>query len=331
MKIKLNLNLVVNTIFIGCIVFFIALLLGSLYFTKISNFMRQTTPANDVYKWVGSDLNPIDATIPDSLNHLEYNNKKDSVRIIRSLKDGDYPIGSSVSEANLLSTSQNLYCDTCSLKWFYNRVFKSDTNTNIRYYIKLSGWKVKQAMWADNDIDSVRYYVKSDQAYLRKTIEIPDKAGNPKLHVRSIVDVPVKFRYSQRDQCLMIPTSKSTETIVYIVLLVTGILFALYVLYLISGFLNFVLDLSKGLAFTNKNVIRLRLIAISLLAYPIIILLLNFLLRLIFHAYFTSDVILNSDIWSSSWKIIIAGLIFLALWKAFKQGKQIKEEQDLTV
>jgi hypothetical protein len=40
---------------------------------------------------------------------------------------------------------------------------------------------------------------------------------------------------------------------------------------------------------------------------------------------------LNGSLWQASWKTIGIGLVFLALYKAFKQDKKLKEEQDLTV
>jgi hypothetical protein len=97
------------------------------------------------------------------------------------------------------------------------------------------------------------------------------------------------------------------------------------------AFLNFIFDLSKGLAFTENNIWRLKLIAISLILYPIVGFVVNWLLRLIFYSYFTPDVVMNWNVWSGWWKPIGMGLTFFLLYRAFSQGKTLKEEQDLTV
>jgi hypothetical protein len=284
----------------------------------------------DTYTWANDNLKPIDSTVSRSLSYTDYIKLNDSIKTIRKLKNGDYPIGRSAFMGDLIGTAENLHCDTCSIKWIFRHFPNVKEENNVRYYLKLPGWKIKDAKWVERDIDSVRYYVKNDQAYIRKTIELYDKS-NPKTRVLQLVDIPVKFRYSQMDQCIMIPVSKSTKNIFTTLLLIIGVILILYFFYLISAFLKFIADLSKGLAFTDKNVWRLRLIALSLIVYPLSIFLLNLLMKPIFHSYFTSDVILNNDIWIGSWKMVAAGLVFLTLWKAFRQGKVLKEEQDLTV
>jgi len=108
-------------------------------------------------------------------------------------------------------------------------------------------------------------------------------------------------------------------------------MFCFYMLYLLSAFLKFIADLSKGYSFTDKNVNRLRLIAISLLVYPCVLFLLALLMRLIFYKYFILDVTLNQGLLKYSWKPLVLGIIFLVLYRAFRQGKLLKDEQDLTV
>jgi len=57
----------------------------------------------------------------------------------------------------------------------------------------------------------------------------------------------------------------------------------------------------------------------------------NLLLGFIFRSYFTEDVVLSKATWIEAWKSISIGLIFLMLYKAFSQGKKLKEEQEFTI
>ena len=97
------------------------------------------------------------------------------------------------------------------------------------------------------------------------------------------------------------------------------------------AFLKFIVDVSKGFSFTSENVFRLKLISLSLLGFPIVSFLLNLLMYPVFSSYFTDDVVLNTRAWSNDWIIIVVGIVFLLLFKAFRQGKKLKDEQDLTV
>jgi len=183
------------------------------------------------------------------------------------------------------------------------------------------------------DRDSVMFYVKNGQSYIRKTVYdhiVKNKKGAITGDVHH-ADVPVKFRYNRLKSCLMIPVTEHTKSIWNYIIGTLGIAMALYFLYLVSAFLKFILDLSKGLSFTAKNIQRLKLISFSLLAYIPIVLLLNLVMRFIFRSYFTDDVIINPEIWEGWWKVIGVGIVFLLLFRAFKQGKELKDEQELTV
>ncbi len=83
--------------------------------------------------------------------------------------------------------------------------------------------------------------------------------------------------------------------------------------------------------FTDYNIFRLRILAYSLTCIPIFFLSLNLLMRLIFNDYFTEDVVINAKVlqpWSLAMDV---GFILLLILHIFKQGRALKDEQDLTV
>jgi hypothetical protein len=325
MKIKFNTNLVVNVVIIGTIIFIISYQLA-----KLGGFNTHNT-AN---AWE-NQIKPIDPIIPDSLPHKQYVKLHDSITTMRNLKNGHtFDFGGVSVSIGFIGVSSNVSCDTCNYKWYKSAsMFDKYLNEKLRrYYITLPGWKLS----VDNQynyIDDNNFFVEHGQAYLRRAITdttIIKKDGTVynKIHIE---DVPVKFRYNEFSRSILIPVSSATAVVIKVILYILLFTWFLYGLFLVATFLKFVIDLSKGHAFTKENVWRLKIIAISLLVYQIAVLILNYGMKLIFHDYFTEGIVLNNTSWENAWKILLAGIIFLLLYKAFRQGKLLKEEQDLTV
>jgi hypothetical protein len=305
MKLKWNSNLVVNLTVICSVALMI--------FLYITITARQTvittadgTPSFEMESG-------IDKPIPDTVGYSQYYKLKDSIKKIRDLKDGEALSFSETQLAGVIGIKSGLYCDTCSFKWY-----KSNLTTNkipFKYYVTLPGWLINDNLYAFLNNNFVDLYVNHGQAYLRQN----DK------------DIPVKYWYNHQEHHIMIPVSQSTYNVVKVLLWLSAIIFIPYVLYLIVCFLNFLLDLAKGRPFSDGNLRRLLTIAVSLLVAPLLVYLLNLVVWCIFHKYFTYDVILNRDIWKDSWKTVGEGIIFLLLYRAFRHGKLLKDEQDLTV
>jgi hypothetical protein len=329
MKIKFNKDRALNFVIAGYVAFIIFSFFRGCYQSGPSEKFGGPS-----YVYTDTRLKPFDPPIPDSLEQSKtlYNKIKDSLTLIRDFKNADFPGASSTSGLLYLGTSGTVYCDTCSIQLFFNG---KHNESQIRYGIKLLGWEVKEAKSGEFfSTDSVVFHIEHNQAYLRKCAivspAIKNKDGSL-FHKIGMVDEPVKFRYDRRDQCLIIPVNKTVKNTMDVIFLGVGIGLASFFLALTGTFIVFIIDLSNGLAFTDKNILTLQRIAITLLVYPVATFLFNLLIRLIFNSYFTSDVVLKNDVWDGSWKIIALGIVFLMLWKAFKQGKRLKDEQDLTV
>ncbi|HWZ04361.1 MAG TPA: DUF2975 domain-containing protein [Mucilaginibacter sp.] len=326
MKIKLSTNLIVNIVIVGYGALMLVTWMAFSFFAGSGSVQHGIDTNNFGYNHYRFEdkLKPVDEDIPDSISYREYTKREDSIKLLRGLKNGDQEIGG--MSFGCLGTAVSLYCDTDAYHWFWKVNFFSHKADHDQYFIELPGWKIKDAKWfAVNQYDSVLYHVEHNQSYLRKSVRFPNQ------HLVRLEDIPVKFKYNSFSKALKIPVSPSVEYTVGLTLQILGILFLLYSLYLISAFLKFVIDLSKGLFFTAKNLRRLRLIAFTLLIYPVALFLINLIIQLIFHSYFSPDVVMNTDMWKDAWKPILTGLIFLALWKAFRQGKKLKEEQELTI
>ncbi|MDB5115797.1 MAG: hypothetical protein JWQ79_1289 [Mucilaginibacter sp.] len=290
---------------------------------------HSAAPANMANGWY-NNVKPIDASIPETLPYNQYIKLKDSIATIRNLKNGDVFEFDGLRIGGI-GVFKNLSCDTCSLKW-YNAYAFNDSRFE-QNYVKLYDWKlgIDETL---RYVDDSKFYADHGQGYVRRAII--DTALNRKdgslYNKISIKDIPVKFRYSHKDKCLMIPINSSTAQLLKITGRVLMILVIIYILFLIRTFLIFIVDLSKSRAFTNKNIFRLKLIAVSLLTYPVLMFVLSYIFRIIFNTYFIKNVVFINDVWNSTSLIILGtGSVFLLLYNAFRQGKILKEEQDLTV
>ncbi|MCC8427067.1 DUF2975 domain-containing protein [Mucilaginibacter sp. UR6-11] len=275
-------------------------------------------------------LKPIDPEVPDTLPYYQDLAKRDSIRLRRNLKNQNVFRTSSMYFYTVIGTTGGyLYCDTCTDLYY---LFKSRSKSYpVQYYITLPAWKLKNAFGDHLFGDSVKFYREHNQSYLRKMLTKRVAGGGRYAEHMYEVDVPVKYSYDTSVEGIMIPVNKGTRTAVNVITIIFDGALLFYCGYLLSCFLAFIVDLSRGKAFTTSNINTLRLIAFSLLIFPFVMLSLVFLMKLVFYQYFTPEVILNNTAWIDLWKPFATGIVFLLLFSAFKQGKVLKDEQDLTV
>jgi hypothetical protein len=325
MKIKINTNWIVNAVVTA---FGLLMLLSFVVWFLPFHFGGSSVEddSSQEYYHFANSLKPIDPQLSDTLPYKKYKALQEKNKWARQLKNGEYLIGTSNDFFGAIGTYSGMLCDTCS----------GDNNLlnmpgTRQYYIKLPGWRLR-GPYSDFRGDSTSFFVKNGQSFVRRpVINHTEKEQNSIVHTGYYADVPVKFRYNSEENCLMIPVTSVTKIVISYVIGVPIFLVIFYFLFLVAAFLKFVVDLSKGLSFTGTNVNRLRLIAFSFLAFPVINFLIVLLTRLVFYNYFTQDVVLNTRLWGRSWPMLCVGIVFLLLFRAFKQGKALKEEHDLTV
>lgn len=118
--------------------------------------------------------------------------------------------------------------------------------------------------------------------------------------------------------------------------------YSLLILFLVRAFVN---SLSESSPFIPKNVKRLRIIGILLICIEPFHALQNYFMQSLVNEYFRHTIFsltgpvgdigywfgysTASGSYVSSW--IVAGLIILVIAEVFKQGLQMKQEQDLTI
>jgi len=323
----------IQSIFRGVVNFVIGILillitsywLGTWYPTKSDSFTTSVITNNDApaERW-NNHLKRADENVPDSIGYNQYSKLRDSIVTLRDIRDNNFLFDGDCSFAPVLGLRSAINCDTCSLSWFYDPKSLFGDISKRAYFILLPGWRITAAkqyfLWGDSDLfkmDNNKYVLNMDEPYFKKI--------NPRYNA------PSDARYSKQDECVMIPVSKAAYHFLTVSFTVVAAALVLSALFLISSFIHFILDLAKGLSFTAQNVKRLKRISYTLIIFPVFVFVLNLLLRLLFNRYLEGDVELNPEIWVDTWKIISVGIIFYALFEAFKQGKKLKDEQDLTV
>lgn len=268
-------------------------------------------------------LPPIDPVVSDSLPHFEYRRLQKEVEYSRKMKEG--MLFSWGSNAWFTGFKVNNRCDTC-----LTMSSLSGAGGVKEYLVMLRWWKLDTGTHHEPRV----YFVKNGQSLLRKT-NCKLIGTDDQQHSRydcSQVDVPVSFRYDKKEAGILIPVSKQVLDVfkpVFIIFLGGATMVSLY--YTITAFLQVLMDIRNGDPFSVGNVKRLKFLTIFCFAAPTLLFLLNLLMRVVFYRYFTEDIKLSAEAWQIFWKPFALGLIFAALYSAFKRGKQLKEEQDLTI
>lgn len=228
-----------------------------------------------------------------------------------------------------ISTQEYTFCENCPL--YSSNWADSDQEGIFKdYLIRFSGWWVRPGTRAE-DLG----YTFSKDSYQSNSNERISDLEREKLFMKKLhdkVDVPIPFRIDLHSESIMIPVSKRTMDITYYVHGILMVLFICYFLmFVIGDFIKFLIDVAKGNTFTVENVKRLRFITLNLFIIPYGLFLINLSIPFIFRKYFTDDIVLNPSQWLNLGLPTILTLIFAAIYTAFKKGKQLSDEVELTI
>jgi Protein of unknown function (DUF2975) len=144
----------------------------------------------------------------------------------------------------------------------------------------------------------------------------------------------IKVRYSEEGKRVLIPLSKSLyKAVNLIILLLQWLSLALMVSLTIGLPIQILVSISKGQAFTLKNISRLRAIAVFFLIYGLIIVSAPFILHLLLRNKIPDELQLMAGMMTIVNNLIyffIAAIVFI-LSVAFKRGYRLQQEQNLII
>ncbi|MBS0028766.1 DUF2975 domain-containing protein [Chitinophaga sp. 22321] len=309
----------------GVLILFL-LVIGFLLLSIFAPFSRKvkTVTANAINSQLTSDTiaDPMQLPVPDDTSTMTYGEfrmlqtKQEQWKHNReTINRGTF--GNSANFA-LLGFSAIRECDTCTTFSFEGPA---------KYYLMLPGYKMEGRF--------NKYYVDKGRYWLKYVVWDKPNEGHYEQK-----ELPFRFSFSDEGFSfyaikgnVLIPVSKKTYDLIYWPIIVISIIILIGLLYVYFAIpARILLHISRGEIFTPKHVRQLYLVAGCMLGLPVLIILFQWLLKLAFHEYITADVQLATISTFFDYKyLLMAGLVFLAIAKAFNKGLLLQHEQDLTV
>jgi hypothetical protein len=243
----------------------------------------------------------------DSMPHYQYRKTEDSLKRIQTEKD--FFLQNTGSELNIGSVGVATY----------GKEKKQDFLTVTGYTLNehfttvennVDGSLLNYPVWDRVSGDS------RDGHFETKPLNIKYKAG--------------KERWEDK---VFVPINTGLGTLLTVAFYILASLFTAVALYFILFIpFRFLLRLSKGQAFTEQNIGNLYLIGWALVAMALCATLLNIISHICIKSQLPPEI--SFSYYAAFMKTsdgLLAGLVVLLLAKAFLQGFELKEEQDLTV
>jgi hypothetical protein len=145
---------------------------------------------------------------------------------------------------------------------------------------------------------------------------------------------PLQVRYAADNKRLLIPISKGLHDFLAVVNLVFLSLFMFVCVYIFVGLpVHLLVTISRGRAFTEKNISAFRVMSTALFIISICSIIYPYVFRWWYRNIIPADFSLPSPasaIWDNAWPLLIA-LILFVIGKAFKKGYRLQQENELTV
>ena len=195
------------------------------------------------------------------------------------------------------------------------------------YYFALVGYQPKDyntKFFIDGDSYNLAYMVVDSVG--KNTYQVSQAAHYERKQI------PV--RYSAEEKKILIPVTKSQYNYIYAGLNVWFYLSAFLSMYFFLGLpIQILINISKGKAFTLKNIRRFRLIAIVLFVYGLLNVLMPHVLALVFRNYIPNELVRTpfiQTIFGDLPVFFIALGVFLVS-KAFERGYRLQQENALTI
>ncbi len=193
------------------------------------------------------------------------------------------------------------------------------------YYFKLSGYELKDY--------NTQFYIADDKyhlAYVKWDKQAANKL-NKQGHYES---KQIKVRYASERKSILIPISKKTYTILNVTIWAFGFLTGALILYFFFGLpIRLLINISKGRAFTERNIQMLNQISLFAFIISFFAILSPYIFRVIFWQFIPGDFKMESILQkiSDNLVVLIIAVITFIIAKAFKKGYILQYEQDLTI
>lgn len=195
------------------------------------------------------------------------------------------------------------------------------------YYFALSGYELK-------DYNS-QFYIKDDTynlVYVKFDTLIKRKYDSTERgHFES---KQIKVRYASNYKAILIPVTKTTHTILNYIIWVFAFITGAIIIYFFMGLpIQILINISKGKAFTEKNIYMLKQISWVALIISILTIISPYIFRLICWKMIPEDFVLQPFINRiiQNLPVLFMVLVTFLIAKAFKKGYKLQQYEDLTI
>lgn len=181
-----------------------------------------------------------------------------------------------------------------------------------------------------------RFYTKNDTAFIAHLIFNASKNNKgEQVNTYKYEDAKkVNYFYSIQEnaQGIMIPVKSGfLKTLYKIILWIFSILLLMATVFIFVTTIIVILQISKGKAFSELNIIGLKWLAIISFITTALPYLFNAVFYLIYFKDFYPQVTFTHSLFDSDYKVFLVAIIYWVLYLAFRKGYKLQQENDLTV
>lgn len=293
------------------------------YFATIIISFRSSSVSNEHVRTDIFDYSPGDTSfggllyksdINDSLPHFKYQHLTDSLNNLNEQR---------------LQENETLFTGWHTVNIGVGKIdnhFLKGSDTNNLYFLALKEFELE---------DNVRFFVANNQYNLLYVAwDTVNKNGESLIRNGKYKSIKIPVRYSVKEKEIYIPISKSQFYVGNIIIPIVMFILLTLSLFVVIGYpVQFLVRISKGNAFSEKNINGLRMITILISLYIVFSILFPFLIRLLFskyiHPFFKP--INVYQLFSDKLIVLFVLAIVFAIYQAFKKGYKLQQEQELTV
>ncbi|TCC91869.1 DUF2975 domain-containing protein [Pedobacter frigiditerrae] len=173
------------------------------------------------------------------------------------------------------------------------------------------------------------FYTKNGDSYLSRT----KLSVNGKENSISYIDKKVNYKYSSKENMILLPLRMpfwkvSVEIFSYAIIAIA--LFSYF--FTLKMFFEVIIAISKNNGFENKNVNKLKKMAIVLAVLGTYSSVFNIIIYLFFSINHSIEgVAITYSFWEHDYFLVILSALCYLIYTAFKKAMILKQEQDLTI
>ncbi|KLT65563.1 hypothetical protein AB669_10845 [Pedobacter sp. BMA] len=243
----------------------------------------------------------------DSIIHLQ-----NQVNYIKRKKE--------IQQANLLSSGGQ------GVESFGIYEYQDSTQAAKTTYLTTKDWGF---IIGSDHFDATIYHSKGGKSFIRYPIITKISKHHFKYRYE---DREVGFKYDLREKQILLPLQKPYQKLIANTFLWIIVIISFFVmLFGIVLFIRFLIAVSLNRIFEEYNILRLLLISLSCFLTVLFPYLVALVLYVVYNKELSVGLVFLKKFSSTDFSLIVAGIFFAVLYRAFKKGKALKEENELTV